>query len=53
MEFHAIEREVSAMNTGHNRVEEDSCDDGDDTKTAREQFGHKVPRSILKKKKSE
>jgi hypothetical protein len=46
-------REVSAVNTGHNCVEEDSCYDRDDTETTSEQFGHKAPRSILNKKKSE
>ena len=51
--FTPSKREVSAVNTGRNRVEEDSHYDGDDTKTASEQFGHKAPRSILKKKKPE
>ena len=51
--FTPSKREVSAVNTGGNHVEEDSCDDRDDTETASEQFGRKVPRSILKKKKSE
>ena len=51
--FTLSKREVSAVNTGRNRVEEDSHYDGDDTKAASEQFGHKAPRSILKKKKPE
>ena len=51
--FTPLKREVSAVNTGRNHVEEDSCYDGDDTETASEQFGRKGPRSILKKKKSE
>ena len=51
--FTPSKREVSAVNTGGNHVEEDSRDDGDDTETASEQFGRKVPRSTLKKKKSE
>ena len=51
--FMPSKREVSAVNTSGNSVEEDSCDDRDDTGTASEQFGRKAPRSILKKKKSE
>jgi hypothetical protein len=51
--FTALKREVSAINTGRNRVEEDSCYDGDDTETASEQFGRKAPRSIQNKKKPE
>ena len=51
--FMLSKREVSAVNTGCNSVEEDYCYDGDYTKTASEQFGRKAPRSILKKKKSE
>ena len=51
--FTPSKREVSAVNTGHSHVEEDFHYDGDDTKTASEQFGRKAPRSILKKKESE
>ena len=51
--FTPSKREVSAGHTGHNRVEGDSCYDGDDTETASQQFGRKVQRSILKKEKSE
>jgi hypothetical protein len=51
--FTPSKREVSAINTVCNCVEEDSCYDGDDTKTASEQFGRKAPRSILNKKKPE
>ena len=51
--FTPSKREVSAVNTGRNRVEENSHYYWDDTKTASEQFGRKAPRSILKKKKSE
>ena len=52
-EFHTVKREVSAVNTGRNRVEVDSHYDGDDTETASEQFGRKAPRSIQNKKKPE
>ena len=51
--FTPSKREVSVVNTGRNRVEEDSHYDGDDTKTASEQFGRKAPRSIHNKKKPE
>ena len=51
--FTPSKREVSAVNTGRNRVEEDSHYDGDDTETASEQFGRKAPRSIHNKKKPE
>jgi hypothetical protein len=53
MSFTLSKREVSAVNTGRNCVEEDSHYDRDDTKTASEQFGRKALRSILKKKKPE
>ena len=48
--FTLSKREVSAVNTDCYHVDEDSHYDGDDTETASDQFGHKVPRSILKKK---
>ena len=51
--FTLSKREVSAVNTGRNRVEEDSHYDGDDTETASEQSGRKAPRSIQNKKKPE
>jgi hypothetical protein len=51
--FTSSKREVSAINTGCNCVEEDYCYDGDDTDIASEQFGRKAPRSILNKKKAE
>ena len=51
--FTPLKRKVSAVNTGCNRVDEDPHYDGDNTETASDQFGHKAPRSILKKKKSE
>ena len=51
--FTLSKREVSAVNTGHTHVEDDSSYDGDDTKTASEQFGRKAPRSIQNKKKPE
>ena len=51
--FMLSKREVSAVNTGCNRVEEDSHYDRDDTKTASEKFGHKASRSIHNKKKPE
>ena len=51
--FMLSKREVSAVNTGCNHVEEYSHYVRDDTKTASEQFWGKAPRSILKKKKSE
>ena len=40
--FTPSKREVSAVNTGRNCVEEDSHYDGDDTETASEQFGSKL-----------
>jgi hypothetical protein len=49
--FTPSKREVSAANTGRNRVDEDSHYDGDDTETVSEQFGRKAPRSIQNKKK--
>ena len=51
--FTLSKRDVSEVNTGRNRVEEDSHYDGDDTETASEQFGRKAPRSIYNKKKPE
>ena len=48
--FTLSKREVSAVNTGCNRVEEDSHYDGDDTKTASEQFGRKALRAFKTKR---
>ena len=48
--FTPSKREVSAVNNVCNHVEVDSCYDGDDTETASEQFGCKVPRAFKRRR---